>query len=125
MVSHRGEGMQSFCERLVKAVNRNFNHHQNGEPKRENGGIGEIRLNKEVAEVKGQLQGGPGTSKTFVMTNPRSLYAHHSKDYIWPAIRPFPPSLWEVFPRLWRAERRQLRQFLMELVPLKKSGFLE
>jgi len=46
------EGMQSFCERLVKAVKRNFDHQQNGKPKRENGGMGEIRLNKEVAEIR-------------------------------------------------------------------------
>ena len=46
------EGMQSFCERLVKAVKRNFNHQQNGEPQREHGGMSEIRLNKEVAEIR-------------------------------------------------------------------------
>ena len=46
------EGMKSLCERLVKAVNRNFNYQQNGKSKRENGGMGEIRLNKEVTEIR-------------------------------------------------------------------------
>jgi ferredoxin--NADP+ reductase len=46
------EGMQSFCERLVKAVKRNFDRQQNDEPKRENSGMGEIRLNREVAEIR-------------------------------------------------------------------------
>jgi all-trans-retinol 13,14-reductase len=46
------EGMQSFCERFVKAVKRNLNHQQNHEPQREHGGMSEIRLNKEVAEIR-------------------------------------------------------------------------
>jgi len=46
------EGMQSFCEKLVKAVKRNFDHQQNHEPQREHGGMSEIRLNKEVAEIR-------------------------------------------------------------------------
>ena len=46
------DGMKSFCERLVKAVKRNFNHQQDGKSKRENGGVGEIRLNKEVAKIR-------------------------------------------------------------------------
>jgi len=46
------EGMRSFCERLVKAVRRNFDHRQSGGPEGEKSGIGEIRLNKEVAEIR-------------------------------------------------------------------------
>ena len=45
------EGMQSFCQRLVKAVAGNDDHQQISDTQRRNDGIREIRLNKDVVKI--------------------------------------------------------------------------
>ena len=84
------EGMQSFCDRLVKAVTETKGRSKNG-------GIGEIRLRREVAKIKVEkgsvlgviLKDGTEIDSTSVISNADykttflKLMDHHAVPPVW------------------------------------------